>query len=1039
MKCAACSQSLPANAAICLHCGASASGRASAQLERRLLTVLFCDLVGSTELSARLDVEDLSDLLRSYQQNARRILEKAGGQVARYAGDGILAYFGYPAANEDDAERAVRAGLELVTDAVKDMRLPERLNVRVGIATGVVVIGDASAPGADQPPVIGEAPNLAARLQALAEPATVVIASNTQRLVGGLFDYRDLDLQNVKGFPDPVRAWQVLRPSQVASRFEALRSKLPLIGRDTEIDDLLAHWNCAKAGAGRAVVLQGDSGIGKSRLAFEFLARVRTEFPVIRRYFASERHQDSMLHPVLAQLQQAALLDRTEPARAKLEKLQTLIGTADAGGRQMVALLADLMGIPGSDQFGLTTLPPRRKRDLLFEMLLNGMVGVSRQRPIVVLAEDIHWLDPTSRALLDQVIGRVASVPVLLLLTTRTEAVWRDAPHVFSIRLGPISVPHAMQLVEAIAGQDLPMPIRQQIVTRADGIPLYIEELTRAAHEDRTGSRQRPGGSAEPAIPPSLHSSMLARLDHTGAAADVAKFAAAIGREFTVDLLQALLPLSSAQALQTSLEQLIAAEIILPVGPPPWRTFCFRHALIQDAAHGMLLRSTRKTLHGRIAGVLCEQFPETVAMQPEIVAGHYASAEMPRESARFWLAAGERAVGRSALTEAGKHFTAGLEQTRLLPPSSERMRLELDLHLALGPATMALNGYASQEALSIFSRAERLVSRVGRPSEHLDVLLGLFNVYYGRAEMEHALAVARQHLDYARRHGRHEARAHCLIGQTYSSMGRFADARHHLQTAIDLFRAGEEPPQRWGVFADQRVVAHALIAGVHYALGDPGQTSVNTAESISRAHRLEHPLSLALALVTRLLTPCGDSVDVLAARADEAAEFCKRHGFRNFEAWANFARGAITARRGDPARGIEQMHAAMAANEAIQSRLFRPTQLATLGGAHARLGRLDEARRLVREAIATAEKTGERQVEPSLHRLLGELLLAANRRDEAETEFIRALAVARAQGVKLEEARILACIAGLDRTKTAPVRPRTSRRLPALMRVLLGM
>jgi class 3 adenylate cyclase/tetratricopeptide (TPR) repeat protein len=1035
---------LPSNVGACPHCGLKLSGTtaraASAEPERRLLTVLFCDLVGSTALSARLDAEDLSDLLRNYQRRAGAIVETAGGLVARYAGDGILAYFGYPVANEDDAERAVRAGLELVEHVTENFNLPERLSVRVGIATGIVVIGDSSTAGADQPPALGEAPHLAARRQARAVPGTVVVASSTQRLVGGLFDYRDLDLQNVKGFAEPVRAWQVLGPSMVASRFEALRSKQPIIGRDDEIEQLLIHWRRAKTGAGRAVVISGESGIGKSRLAVEFLARVQTDFPVIRRYFASERHQHSMLYPMLAQMQRAALFDRTEPAPAKLEKLQTLIGTADPGGRRMVALLADLMGIASGDQFAVAELAPSRKRDFLFEMLLSGMVRVSRQRPIIVLVEDIHWLDPTSSELLDQVISRAKSLPILLVLTSRPsgQAAWIDAPHVFKITLGPIDSTGAMRLVDAIAGQDLPEPTRQRIVARAEGVPLYIEELTRAAQEGYSASPSRAGSPAEPAIPPSLHASLLARLDRLDTAADVAKTAAAIGREFTFELLQALTPDSDAAALHASLDQLIAAGLILPIGPPPWTTFAFRHALIQDATYSILLRSKRKVLHDRIARMLLERFPETAAMQPETVAGHFASAGAPGEAARYWLAAGNRAVERWALVEACKHFTAGIAQTELMPASPARMRKELDLHLVLGPAIMATSGYAAEESLRIFSRAERLVTSVGNVSEHLEVLLGLFNVYFGRAELEPALAVARQHLAYSERHGKDAARAHCMVGQTYSSMGRFADARRHLQAAIDLFSADPEPPPSWSVFADQCVVAHALIAGVQFALGDPAMAAANTAEAIARAHKLEHPLSLALALVTRLLTPSPDGLDVLAARAQEAADFCSRHGFRNFEAWANFARGAIAARRGEPAAGIDIMHAAMAANERVNSRLFRPTQLATLAGAYAKLGQAEEARRLVREAIATGELTGERQIEPSLHRLLGELLLAANRRDEAETEFLRALAIARTQGAKSEEARIHKCIAGLERATVTRVRPRNARRLPALVRVFLG-
>jgi class 3 adenylate cyclase len=1005
----------------------------SAHGERRLLTILFCDLVDSSELAGRLDPEDLREVLTIYQRRATEIIEALDGLVARYQGDGILAYFGYPAASEDDAERAVNAALQLSQRINQGHSINQVLRVRVGVATGIVVVGDLISSGAaDTPSIVGETPNLAARLQAMAEPDTVLIAQSTQRLTRGLFEYRRLELSRVKGYATPLEAFQVLGASEAANRFAALRSNLPLVGRDRELARLLALWDEAKAGRGAVAFVCGEPGIGKSRLALELLQRLRTEFPIIRRHYCSPYHKDSMLYPLLTQLQRTAQIDVADAPEAKLEKLQALMAGAGKSADALTAVLADLLALPVAARTNLAHLDARQKRELLFEILVDAFEQLARKRPVIVLIEDLHWIDPTSLELVGAIVERLGGLPALLLVTSRpgAEPTWLDRPMVCKLTLGPIDRGSAETLVKHISGiAHANNSTLKGIVARADGVPLFIEELTKAAIEAGAIGAQ-PTFAAEPAagesasIPASLHASLLSRLDRLGPAREIAKAAAAFGREFAFDHLAAVLADWSPSDLRTGLEQLIEAQLMLPIGPPPWTAFSFRHVLIQDAAYSTLLRSERRGLHGRIAETLKRLAPDTVAMQPEIAAVHFSKAELFEPAVRHWLAAGIRAADRSALTEAIQHFSEGVRMSRLLPDTPARRRMELDLQMALGPALMAIRGYAAPESLEVYVRADQLVAEVGTLSERLDVLLGLFNVHYGRAEIEPALQVARAHLALAEAHGCGEGRAHCLIGQSYSAMGAFADAKRHFDKALALFERQPEVAGSWGVMASQHVVTLAISAGTHFALGELRQARAATAAAVARARAIEHPLSIALAIVTDLLTPNPGDLEASSVRAEEAVRFCVRHGLKNFEAWARFAQGAMMTRRGDVAGGIGVLEAAIAAAEELGSRLFRPAQLATLAGAYARLGQWPRALSLLEEAVATAHNTKERQALAGIERLKGEILFATGRRGEAMATLLAARQLAETQSAISEQRRIEAVLARLEASEPRSAIPR---------------
>lgn len=627
---------------------------AGASAERRQLTVLFCDLVNSTVLSARLDPEDMRDVLRIYHDGCARVVARFEGFVAKYMGDGVLVYFGYPHAHEDDAERAVRAGLAMVeTIGETVLPLPDevKLQMRVGIATGLVVVGDLIGSGAAQEEaVVGETPNLAARMQGLAAPNTVVIAADTRRLTGGLFEYRDLGAATLKGFADPVQAWQVLGPSAIESRFEALHAAsttTPLIGRDEELDLLTRRWQLAREGDGRVVLISGEPGIGKSRVTEAIEERLNDEPHIRLRFFCSPHHEDTALHPIVSQLEHAAGFERNDDAERRLAKLEAILAPSTKDIKHATARLADLLSI-GADRYPALHLNPQRRKDETVEALFAQLAGLAAQLPVLMVFEDVHWIDPISLELLELTVERVQSLRVLLVITFRPEfpSPWTGDAHVTTLALSRLDRRHGAELVNRLIGnKELPPAILDQITAHADGVPLFVEELTKAVLESGllkdAGDQYVLTGPAPPlAIPTTLHASLMARLDRLAPIREVAQIGAAIGREFAYELLAALVPLPESN-LREAVERLVQSELVFCRGTPPRATYIFKHALIRDAAYTSLLRSRRQELHARIAKMLEDRFPETVELHPETLAHHWSQAGLAEKAAfyagRTWL------------------------------------------------------------------------------------------------------------------------------------------------------------------------------------------------------------------------------------------------------------------------------------------------------------------------------------------------------------------------------------------------------------------
>jgi class 3 adenylate cyclase/predicted ATPase len=980
-----------------------------AEAERRQLTVMFCDLVGSTELSSRLDPE----VIAAYHRAVAKIIFEADGLVSRYMGDGVLIYFGYPQAHEDDAERAVRAGLASL-DAVGRLDVKSvKLRARVGIATGLVVVGDLIGEGsAQEQSVVGETPNLAARLQVLAEPDTVVIAAGTRRLLGNLFEYRDLGGVDIKGIAARVPAWQVLRASTVASRFEALRGSAltPLIGRDAEIDLLSRGWARAQTGDGQIVLISGEPGIGKSRITEELEGRLHAEPHIRLRYFCSHYHQDSALYPFVDQLGRAAGFVPDDTPAARLEKLEALLARAELADED-VGLIADLLVLPASGRHAFPNLSPQRAKERTLEALIHQLEGLAHRQPVLMIFEDVHWIDPTSRELLDLTIERVRNLPVLLVVTFRPEfqPVWTGQPQATMLTLDRLAWRDRTALVEQIAGgRALPDEVVDQIIDRTDGVPLFIEELTKNVLES---------GVPLVGIPTSLHDSLMARLDRLASVRRVAQIGAAIGREFSYALLHTVSRLPEDE-LQSALNRLVASELVFQRGTPPEAVYSFKHALVQDAAHGSLLRSSRQQLHAQIADALATHFPELMDSQPELFAQHYAEAGLVEKSVAYWDRAGRRSAARSAVAEAAAQFQKALDQLPLLPDNRERQRHELELRSNLGATLLVVKGFAAPEAGHAYARARELWEQIGSPLEFRLVPYGQSRYHAARGELDQALRLDEALLRLSRQHNDSVGLvlSHYSSGRNLMLTGRFSSSRWHLQAGLALYDPMSHRSLAHQAGFSIEVVSQGILGIVLFCLGFPDQALAQSNAAIAEARTLAHPPSLGSTLSDGAvaLALVGDST-ALNEWADELLALASDHGFPYFRAVGTIGLGWARIMNGDVAAGISLLRSGSTAYRANGAEAYTPYHLVLLARAFEIAGQIEESLTLLEDASQIVERTGARWLASELSRHKGQLLLRQGHTEAAEKLYCKALSIARKQEAKLWELRAAVSLARLRR------------------------
>jgi class 3 adenylate cyclase/predicted ATPase len=1004
--------------------------------ERRQLTVMFTDLVGSTALSARLDPEDLRSVIGAYHKCVAETVARFDGFVAKYMGDGVLIYFGYPQAHEDDAERAVRAGLALI-EAVGKLRIQEPLQVRIGVATGLVVVGDLVGSGeAQERGVVGETPNLAARLQGIAEPNTVVIGEGTRRLIGSLFDLEDLGPKDLKGIAGQVRAWVALRASAVESRFEAMHvtGLTALVGREEETELLLRRWSKAKSGEGQVVLIAGEAGIGKSRLTAALMEHLAAEPHTRLRYFCSPQHTDSALYPIIGQLERAAGLARDDKPQAKLDKLDAVLAQTSTSS-QDAALLAEMLSVPSDGRYPALDLTAEQRRQRTLEALTSQLARLARQNPVLMVFEDAHWADPTSSEVFGRVVDRIQTIRVLLIMTFRPEfdPPWIGQSHVTAMTINRLTQREVGIMIDRVVGNKLlSESLRQDIIERTDGIPLFVEEMTKAVVEAESEGQARRTAAVIPspalAVPASLHASLMARLDRLGPAKEVAQIGAAIGREFSHALLVSVVRKPEAE-LGSALNRLIQAGLLFRRGVPPHATYLFKHALVQDAAYSTLLREPRRTLHARIVETLESQFAEIAQNQPELLAHHCSEAGLIDEAAGLWGKAGQQSLERSALVEAAAQLTRALAQIATLPATSALRHEQIRLQVALITPLIHVKGYAAPETKAAADRARLLIEQAETLGESPEDPLLLFSVLFAVWSASYVAfngdamrELSAQFLALAEKQGTTVPLmiGHRIVGISLTCTGDLVEGRAHLDRAIALYDPAEHRPLAMRFGADVRMAELSYRSRALWLLGYPEAALADSDQALSDARETGQAATLMYALTHAPLTrfQCGNYAEA-NVQADEVVALADEKGTLMWKALAMMNQGWLFALTGKASEAVHMIASGITALRSTGTTLWVPLLISYLARSHAELGQFDDAWRCIGEATTAVETRKERWCEAEVSRITGEIALMSPQPDAAKAEayFQHALAVAREQRAKSWELRAAASLARLWRNQ----------------------
>ena len=1013
---------------------AQAAGNASPtpEAERRQLTVMFCDLVGSTELSQKLDPEDLREVNRAYQDSCKSAIELYDGYVARYMGDGVLAYFGYPQAHENDAERAVHAGLAVIASVAAieldvDDQQNQEFTVRVGIATGPVVVGDLIGEGASQESaVVGETPNLAARLQVLAAPNTLVICAKTRDLVAGSFDYDDLGEQQLKGIAAPIRVWRVVAKRSVESRFSALRTKglTALTGREHEMGLLYERWEYAKDSDGQVILLCGEAGIGKSRIIQGLRERTAPDNPIRLRYQCSPFQTNSALYPVIEHLERTARFESTDPPRARLEKLEAVIGQSGLDPAAVAPLFASLLSISTGDRYAALDMSAEVKKERTLDALIGQLQGLGEKRPVLMVFEDVHWADPTSLELLGRFIERAPGSKVLAILSYRPDfsPPWAGYTHVSSLTLNRLPRRTVVKIVDTVVGGKLlPTELRDYIVDKTDGVPLFVEELTKTVLEsellDERGDHYVLKGSLNTlAIPSTLQGSLMARLDRLSAIKGVAQEAAAIGREFSFEMLNTISWFDQ-EALESALTQLIDAELVYRTGRASERHYLFKHALVQDIAYDSLLKSRRRSLHARIARALENESPQPA---PELLAHHFTQAGLAQSAITYWIHAGHRAIDRSADREAVAHLREGLRVLGTLPASAENDKQELELQVPLFRALTTTEGWGSLDATTCHERISELCKRTGETGEHqIAVLIGGRIRHWVNAEYRAGIDVANQIVNLAMERADPELSvfARLIAGWPQLALGDYSTIRSSVGDLLNIYEklAQRKYVSHYGL--DLHVVALAMRAYQETLCGLLDQAADSSAESVALARQLNHAGSLVWALNwggAQLAAMRGDFRTAWEF-AEEVITLPEKQRSPLDLSWGRIIGGWALAKRAEREAGIALLRKGLGHLENHGIKMFRSVHLALLAESLLGGGNTTDALRVLREAQMHAERCEEHVWEPELHRIHGLVLLMdePGAGERAAACFQQAIDLARLQGAKSLELRAATSLARL--------------------------